>query len=75
MLLGDMGADVIKIEGPKEGDPVRKAGAIVNDLSWYFASFNRNKRSMALDLRWVNVSDAMSDAHLLSHITKVGPCG
>ena len=51
MLLGDMGADVIKIEGPKEGDPVRKAGAIVNDLSWYFASFNRNKRSMALDLR------------------------
>ena len=51
MLLGDMGADVIKIEGPKEGDPVRNAGAIVNDLSWYFASFNRNKRSMALDLR------------------------
>lgn len=33
MLLGDMGADVIKIEGPKEGDPVRKAGAIVNDLA------------------------------------------
>lgn len=51
MLLGDMGADVIKIEGENEGDPIRKAGAIVNDLSWYFASFNRNKRSMALDLR------------------------
>ena len=44
-------ADVIKIEGENEGDPIRKAGAIVNDLSWYFASFNRNKRSMALDLR------------------------
>jgi len=51
MLLGDMGADVIKIEGPAEGDPIRKAGAGVNGFSWYFASFNRNKRSMALDLR------------------------
>lgn len=51
MLLGDMGADVIKIEGTKEGDPIRKAGAGVNGFSWYFASFNRNKRSMALDLR------------------------
>lgn len=51
MLLGDMGADVIKIEGANEGDPLRKAGAKVNDFSWYFASFNRNKRSMVLDLR------------------------
>jgi CoA:oxalate CoA-transferase len=51
MLLGDMGADVIKIEGANEGDAMRKAGARVNDFSWYFASFNRNKRSMVLDLR------------------------
>lgn len=51
MLLGDMGADVIKIESGRDGDPIRKAGACVNDLSWYFASFNRNKRSMALELR------------------------
>ena len=51
MLLGDMGADVIKIESGRDGDPIRKAGARVNDLSWYFASFNRNKRSMALELR------------------------
>jgi len=50
MLLGDLGADVIKIEGP-EGDHVRKQGAIVEGMSWYFASFNRNKRSMILDLR------------------------
>src|SRR5450756_455485 len=51
MLLGDMGADVIKIEGANEGDAMRKAGARINDFSWYFASFNRNKRSMVLDLR------------------------
>ena len=51
MILGDMGADVIKIEGPGDGDPIRGIGAGHNDLSWYFASFNRNKRSMVLDLK------------------------
>lgn len=51
MLLGDMGADVIKIESPDEGDQIRRIGATVNDFSWYFASFNRNKRSVALDLK------------------------
>jgi CoA:oxalate CoA-transferase len=51
MMLGDMGADVVKVEGPRDGDPVRKLGAIVNGMSWYFASYNRNKRSVTLDLR------------------------
>ena len=49
-LLGDMGADVIKVEAP-EGDSVRGQGAIKDGLSWYFAQFNRNKRSIRLDLR------------------------
>lgn len=49
-LLGDMGADVIKVEAP-EGDSVRRQGAIKDGLSWYFAQFNRNKRSLRLDLR------------------------
>ncbi len=49
-LLGDMGADVIKVEAP-EGDSVRGQGAIKHGLSWYFAQFNRNKRSIRLDLR------------------------
>jgi crotonobetainyl-CoA:carnitine CoA-transferase CaiB-like acyl-CoA transferase len=49
-LLADLGADVVKIE-PPEGDPVRAQGAIVEGLSWYFAAFNRNKRSIVLDLR------------------------
>ena len=51
MLLADMGADVIKIETPGTGDPVRAQGAVRNGFSWYFAQFNRNKRSLALDLR------------------------
>ena len=50
MLLADMGADVIKIEKPGIGDPVRQQGAIKNGISWYFAQFNRNKRSLTLDL-------------------------
>jgi len=51
MFLADMGAEVIKIEEPGEGDPVRRQGAAVNGYSLYFASFNRNKRSLTLDLR------------------------
>ncbi|GIT20159.1 MAG: hypothetical protein CM1200mP39_29650 [Dehalococcoidia bacterium] len=43
-LLADLGAEVIKIEGPR-GDPVRHQGEFVNGLSWYFAQFNRNKKS------------------------------
>ncbi len=50
MLLADLGADVIKVEAP-EGDPIRAQGALRNHLSWYFAAFNRNKRSVQLDLR------------------------
>lgn len=50
MLLGDLGADVTKIETPG-GDPVRQQGHKVNGLSWYFAAFNRNKKSLELNLR------------------------
>ena len=48
-LLADMGADVIKVEGP-DGDLVRRTGTVREGLSWYFAQFNRNKRSVVLDL-------------------------
>jgi crotonobetainyl-CoA:carnitine CoA-transferase CaiB-like acyl-CoA transferase len=51
MFLADMGAEVIKVEDPRTGDPVRHQGAAVNGYSLYFANFNRNKRSLTLDLR------------------------
>jgi CoA:oxalate CoA-transferase len=50
LLLADMGAEVIKVE-PPGGDPLRGQGASVDGLSWYFAAFNRNKRSVLLNLR------------------------
>lgn len=51
MLLGDMGADVIKIEKPKGGDYSRAMPPMVNGESTSFAVLNRNKRSLALDLK------------------------
>jgi CoA:oxalate CoA-transferase len=50
MLLGDMGAEIIKIEPPGKGDPIREQGGMRDGLSWYFAAFNRNKKSVELDL-------------------------
>jgi len=51
MLLGDLGADVIKIE-PPQGDPARGYGPpFVAGESPYFLSVNRNKRSIVIDLK------------------------
>src|ERR1700685_4722954 len=51
MLLADLGADVIKVEGPG-GDDTRTWQPPVRDgVSTYYLSVNRNKRSIALDLR------------------------
>jgi crotonobetainyl-CoA:carnitine CoA-transferase CaiB-like acyl-CoA transferase len=51
MFLADLGAEVIKIEDPDGGDPIRSQGEARNGFSLYFANFNRNKRSVTLDLR------------------------
>lgn len=50
MLLADMGADVVKIEGP-DGDPMREWPPFNNGFSENFASLNRNKRSVQIDLK------------------------
>ena len=51
MMLGDMGADVIKIEEPERGDETRSWTPFWNGESTQFVSFNRNKRSLSLNLR------------------------
>ncbi len=52
MMLGDMGADVIKVEMPKTGDETRAWGPpFINGESGYFLSVNRNKRGMTLNLK------------------------
>src|SRR3984957_3669179 len=58
-LLGDMGADVIKVEAP-EGDSVRRQGAVRDGFSGYFAQFNRNKRSIVLDMRKPAAKEVMA---------------
>src|SRR5688500_20271028 len=50
MTLGDLGADVIKVEEPSGGDVTRGYPPFWNRQSTYFMSANRNKRSLTLNL-------------------------
>jgi crotonobetainyl-CoA:carnitine CoA-transferase CaiB-like acyl-CoA transferase len=51
-ILGDLGADVIKIERPGTGDDSRGWGPpFVGEVSSYFLGLNRNRRSVAIDLQ------------------------
>ena len=59
MLLGDMGADVIKIERPKAGDVSRQMPPFVNGESASFTVLNRNKRSLVLDLKQQDARDVV----------------
>ncbi|MBT3169927.1 MAG: CoA transferase [Rhodospirillaceae bacterium] len=51
MMMADHGAEVIKIEDTKAGDPVRYIGAESGGQTVYFRNANRNKKSLSLDLK------------------------
>jgi crotonobetainyl-CoA:carnitine CoA-transferase CaiB-like acyl-CoA transferase len=51
MVLGDLGAEVVKIENFPEGDSSRRFDPKVNGESYCFAVLNRNKKSLALDMK------------------------
>ncbi|MDP2729550.1 MAG: CaiB/BaiF CoA-transferase family protein [Dehalococcoidales bacterium] len=51
MILGDLGAEVIKVERPETGDLARGNSPLVDGESFYFLSVNRGKKSLTLDLQ------------------------
>ena len=51
MVLGDMGAEIIKVENFPEGDGSRRFEPKINDESYCFAVLNRNKKSIALNMK------------------------
>src|SRR5438105_3927785 len=68
LLLGDLGADVVKVE-PPEGDQSRRWGPpFVNGESSYFMSVNRNKRSVVLDLKSEKGRDSAQRLALASDV-------
>jgi crotonobetainyl-CoA:carnitine CoA-transferase CaiB-like acyl-CoA transferase len=66
MLLGDMGAEVIKVEAPDGGDPFRGWGRV--EYSPTFGSVNRNKKSIVLDLK---SADGVAAARALTRTADV----
>jgi len=65
-ILGEMGADVIKVERSPEGDRVRVLGIVRDGMSSYYVQHNHSKRSLAVDLRKAKGRDL-----LLSMIPKI----
>lgn len=51
MILADLGAEILKIEIPGKGDFARENGPFIEDVSVYFLSLNRGKKSLVLDLK------------------------
>ncbi|MFP7570140.1 CaiB/BaiF CoA transferase family protein [Marivita sp. S2033] len=74
-LLADLGADVVKVEAPG-GDPMRVQGTMVGGISTYFACFNRNKRSIELNMRSAEgmavLRDLIADADVVVENFKAG---
>src|SRR5213075_2481726 len=59
MMLGDMGADVLKIEEPEHGDDTRDWGPFINGAGSFYLELNRSKKSVALDLKTPAGADAL----------------
>ena len=83
LLLGDLGAEIIKIEDPKEGDPTRNISPQkVEGEDPYFLGLNRNKKSITLNLnslqgreilyRLVKISDVVYDNYRPDVLGKLG---
>jgi crotonobetainyl-CoA:carnitine CoA-transferase CaiB-like acyl-CoA transferase len=76
MLMGDMGAEVIKIEEPTGGDETRKWTPFVNGESTQFLTFNRNKRSLSINLKDPEglkiVQDLAADADVMIESFRAG---
>jgi crotonobetainyl-CoA:carnitine CoA-transferase CaiB-like acyl-CoA transferase len=77
MMLGDMGADVIKIEPPESGDDTRRWGPpFIGDESAYFLGVNRNKRSLTLNLATADgrsiLSSLLKKADVVINNFKIG---
>ncbi|MBY6062394.1 CaiB/BaiF CoA-transferase family protein [Microbacterium esteraromaticum] len=76
MMLGDLGADVIKVERSKVGDDTRHFDPVVDGESTYFFSANRNKRSLSLDLSRPTAREIIKklsrDADVVIHNFKPG---
>lgn len=68
MLLGDMGADVIKIEKPGDGDDGRRLGPFFNDISMYANCFNRNKRGITINFRSSRGKELLKDLIIKSDV-------
>jgi crotonobetainyl-CoA:carnitine CoA-transferase CaiB-like acyl-CoA transferase len=82
MVLGDLGADVIKVERPPVGDHVRVFNPKINGESAPFAALNRNKRSIVIDLKrpegrdivleLIRTSDALFENNRPGTLAKLG---
>ncbi len=69
MILGDLGADVIKVEGP-EGDPVRSLKPpVFGGVATYYLAVNRHKRNISADLRnaktFAHISQLVAEADVV----------
>jgi crotonobetainyl-CoA:carnitine CoA-transferase CaiB-like acyl-CoA transferase len=82
MLLADMGADVIKVEDPKQGDYIRWWPPLIGKNSGFHVVLNRNKRSLTLNLklpegkelfkRFVREADVLLEGFRPGVMTKLG---